>query len=73
MEEDSKTGTKPDANYERIPIPRWKPTMRGWPMGWDGMGWDEMIPRWWQLKDFVYFHPENWGKVSILTNIFQMG
>ena len=23
--------------------------------------------RWWQLKNVVYFHPENWGKWSNLT------
>ena len=28
--------------------------------------------RWWQLKDFL-FSPRNLGKVSNLTNIFQMG
>ena len=28
--------------------------------------------RWWQLKDFFFFHP-NLGKISILTTIFQRG
>ena len=33
-----------------------------------------MMSRWWQLKSFWNFHPENWGRNSpIFTNIFQMG
>ena len=33
-------------------------------------GWD--IPKLW-FQVFFYFHPENWGRWSNLTNIFQRG
>ena len=33
-----------------------------------------MIARWWQLKYFWYFHPENWGRWTHFDeHIFQMG
>ena len=31
------------------------------------------MTRWWQLNFFLNFPPENWGKISYLTNICQMG
>ena len=30
------------------------------------------VSRWWQLKYFCYFHPENWGKMNPFW-LFQMG
>lgn len=29
-----------------------------------------MVTRWWQLNDFLHFHPENWETISNLTSIF---
>ena len=31
---------------------------------------EDCFSRWWQLKHFWNFHPENWGRFPILTNIF---
>ena len=36
------------------------------------LGFYILIPRWWQLKYFV-FSPRKLGKIPILTNIFQRG
>ena len=31
------------------------------------------LVNWVVVSNMFYFHPENWGKIPILTHIFQMG
>ena len=43
-------------------LEQWSVQFRGW----------TFIYRWW-FQIMFYFHPENWGRFPILTNIVQMG
>ena len=46
----------------------------GWILKELAKNWmDGVMTRWWQLKQFLNFHPENWGNDPNLTNTFSKG